>query len=310
MGKFGGTALKLFQTFLYILCFCCAGIILGIYSYFLSVEADRNVSIPKWQKAVEGISGIGVVYTIFAVILTCCLGGKTFFAFLAVLLDVLLCAGFVAIAVLTRDGTTSCSGNNVKSPLGNGNSKSHGIPDDFGVGKGKNITYASTIGFACRLNKVCFAVAVIGAFLFLFSGLIQVFLGRHHQKEKRFGPSPTNNYTKGSGNRWFKRNRGPKTTNAAYNKDAELGAVGAGGLAGSAIHHDQHNDALKAPHDDFRPSHETGTTYGADSYTGNKYEAQPTIPNIPTTGGYHTGPTGTHVNPYGYDNNRTTGTNF
>ncbi len=35
-------------------------------SYFLAVQADRNVSIPKWEKAVEGISGIGVVYTILA----------------------------------------------------------------------------------------------------------------------------------------------------------------------------------------------------------------------------------------------------
>lgn len=162
---FGGAALKIFQTVLYILCFCCAGVILGIYSYFLSVEADRDRSIPKWQKAVEGIAGIGVVYTIFAVILTCCLGGKKFFAFLAIVLDVLLCGGFVAIAVLTRSAVHSCTGNNVQSPLGNGPANSHGSfgTNGFGTGDGENVTYSSSFGFACRLNKAVFAVAIIGA---------------------------------------------------------------------------------------------------------------------------------------------------
>lgn len=42
MGLFKGGALRLFQTFLYAVLFCCAAIILGIYSYFLSVLADRN----------------------------------------------------------------------------------------------------------------------------------------------------------------------------------------------------------------------------------------------------------------------------
>jgi len=171
--------------------------------------------------------------------------------------------------------------------------------NSFGVGRGDNITHAASIGFACKLNKVCFAVAVIGAFLFLISAVVQLWLGRHHQKQKKYGPSPANNYTAGSGTKWYKRNkRSSKTTHDSYAKDAELGAVGAGGLTA----HDAH-------HADFRPSHETGTTVGAPhgTYTGNKYEAQPTIP---TTGGYHTGPTGTHVNPYGYENNRTSGTNF
>lgn len=52
---FGGAALKLVQTFFYVLLFCCSGIILGIYSYFLAVQADHNSGIPKSQKAVEGM---------------------------------------------------------------------------------------------------------------------------------------------------------------------------------------------------------------------------------------------------------------
>ncbi|KAE9984414.1 hypothetical protein BLS_002445 [Venturia inaequalis] len=286
---FGGAALKLVQTFFYILLFCCSGIILGIYSYFLAVQADHKSGIPKWQKAVEGMSGIGAAYTLFAIVLTCFLGGKAVFAFLAIVLDILLCGAFIAIAILTRDGTRSCSGNNVRSPLGTGPSGDRAGygSGGFGTGNNQNITYAASYGFACRLNKVAFAVAVIGAFLFLFSTLTQLWLARHHQREKRYGPSPKNNYTAGSGSSWFKRRRAAKDEKTAAH-DSELG-VG----AGLAAHHVQHADAI-------RTSHETGYT---GTTAGEKYESiQPTQPAIPTNGGYHTGPTGTSVNPYGYDN--------
>ena len=65
---FGGAALKFIATALYALEFCCAAVILGIYSYFLAVQADRNVTIPRWQQAVEGLSGATVLYTIFAIV--------------------------------------------------------------------------------------------------------------------------------------------------------------------------------------------------------------------------------------------------
>ena len=125
--------------------------------------------------------------------------------------------------------------------------------------------------------------------LFLISALTQLAIGRNHQREKRFGPSPANNYTSGSGKKWFRRKRGPRTTHDAYAKDAETGIVG-GGAAGG----------LAAPDHTVRPSHDTGytgTTVGnANAYTHDKY-------NAPAThGGYHTAPTGTGVNPYGYDN--------
>ncbi|QDS73803.1 hypothetical protein FKW77_005931 [Venturia effusa] len=292
---FGGAALKLVQTFFYVLLFCCSGIILGIYSYFLAVQADHDTPIPRSHKAIEGMSGIGVVYTIFAVVLTCCLGGKRFFAFLAILLDILLCGAFIAIAVLTRDGTRSCSGNNVRSPLGNGPSGERAGygSSGFGTGSNQNVTYAASNGFACRLNKVCFAVAVIGAFLFLFSALTQLWLARHHRREKRYGPSPKNNYTSGTsaGGSWFKRRRATKANKHA-SPDAELGAG-----AGLPAHHVQHADAVRTSHE----TGYTGTTAGG-TYSGEKYETTHPTHTIPTNGGYHTGPTGTSVNPYGYDN--------
>lgn len=157
---FGGAALKGGQTLLYALEFCCAAIILGLYSYFMAVMADRDVTIPKWTQAVEGMSGAAVLYTVFGVILTCCLGGKKIFAFLGIILDLLFCGAFVAIAVLTRDGATSCSGN-VRTPLGNGDANAK-----QGWDNGNNndqYTYAVSLGTACTMNKACFAVAIVGA---------------------------------------------------------------------------------------------------------------------------------------------------
>lgn len=157
---FGNAALKLGSTALYAIEFACAGIILGIYSYFLSVQADRNDPIPTTHKAITGLSGAVVLYTIFAVLLTCFLGGKTIFALLGMLFNLLCCGAMIAIAVLTRDGAHSCSGI-VNTPLGNGFSDSkEGFSSD---GQGNQITYSVSLGMACRLNTACFAVSIIGA---------------------------------------------------------------------------------------------------------------------------------------------------
>lgn len=165
MAKLGGAALRIFETVLYALTFCCAGIILGFYSYFLAVLSDRNAPMSNSAKAVEGISGAAVLFLIFAIVLTCFLGGIRFFAFLAIALDILFAAGFIAIAVLTRDGVRSCTGDDVRSPLGNGNANSRGSfgSNGFGTGENENVTYSVSVGTACNYNKVCFAVAIIGA---------------------------------------------------------------------------------------------------------------------------------------------------
>lgn len=155
----GGAALRIGATLLYALEFCCAGIILGIYSYFMAVQADRGATIPRWQQAVEGMSGVIVLYTIFAVVFTCCLGGKAFFALLALIMNVLCMGAMVAIAVLTRDGATSCTGD-VQTPIGDGPADSK---DGF-TGNGDNqYTYSASLGSICRMNTACFAVAIVGA---------------------------------------------------------------------------------------------------------------------------------------------------
>jgi hypothetical protein len=156
----GGIILRFGSTLLYALEFCCAGIVLGIYSYFLSVQADRDVTIPRWQQAVEGLSGAVVLYTIFAVLLTCCLGGKKIFALLAILFDVLCCGAMIAIAVMTRDGASSCKGF-VETPIGDGDA---GAKQGFNSDDDRNqYTYSASLGTICKLNTACFAVAIVGA---------------------------------------------------------------------------------------------------------------------------------------------------
>ncbi|KAF1978215.1 hypothetical protein BU23DRAFT_550278 [Bimuria novae-zelandiae CBS 107.79] len=280
---FGGAALKLFQTILYAIEFCCAGIILGIYSYFLATLADRDLTIYTWAKAVEGMSGAAVLYTIFAVLLTCFLGGKSFFAFLAIVLDLLFCGAFIAMAVLTRDGADNCKGF-VRTPLGNGQSSDK---QGFDSANGEQqYTYAVSLGTACKLNTACFAVAIAGAVLFFISALVQLALARHHKKEKRFGPSPTNNYTSGHGRRGF-FGRGRKNRDSTI-RDPEVAAA-PGTLYTGAAH-------------DVRPSYDTqSTAVGNAPYEHNKS----------LTGGYHTAPVTNYAPPpTSYPNAGHTATNY
>lgn len=194
-------------------------------------------------------------------VLTCCLGGISFFAFTAIVLDVLFIGGFIAIAILTRHGAGSCTGV-VDTPLGVGNTNdgSQGFGSGgIGTGSNENLTYAVRPRTACRLNTVAFAVSIIAIILFIFTALMQVFLVRKHKKEKRFGPGPSNNYTSGSPKRNF-WNR--KKANKTDTEMATTGtAVGAGGLAPG------HNN-------DIRPSHDTaytGSTVAAPG-AGDKYD--------------------------------------
>ena len=79
-----------------------------------------------------------MIYTAFAVFLTCFLGGITIFAFIAVVLDVCFCACFIAVAVLTRGGDKACGGVN-SSPIGDGEHQS------------------------CQLQRAAFVVAIVNA---------------------------------------------------------------------------------------------------------------------------------------------------
>jgi len=255
---------RAFASFLRALEFCIAALVLGIFSYYLAVIARRagNPAIPKWEKAVEGMSGAAVIYTAFAVILTCFLGGITFFSFLGVVLDICFCGAFVAIAILAKAGKNSC-----------------GRANNSPIGPGEHLS--------CQLQRVTFIVAIIAAFLFLVSAALEILLARAHKREKRYGPGPSNDYTSGYGKQRFWQRKNRKNKNKGM-QDAELGAVGAGALVAEDKHH----------HDHTRNSNITGDTAVTDGYGGanNKYATaqEPTLPphqaayNQPVTTGYAT----------------------
>ncbi|EKV15848.1 UV-damage endonuclease [Penicillium digitatum] len=199
----GGVILRFFNLGLRVLQFLDAAVILGIFSYFLAVLTRNDQTIVTWIKAVEGLAGAATAYSLLGIILSCCLGGVAFFAFLGVALDICFVGAMVAIAILTRDSVGKCTGI-VDTPMGTGNA-------NYDTAS-KNLKF----GMACKLEKVVFAVAVIGIFFYLTSILFQILLARHHKREKRFGPSPTNGYTHGSRKAFWRRNKNiPEATGGA-----------------------------------------------------------------------------------------------
>ncbi|KAK2763348.1 hypothetical protein FQN54_009984 [Arachnomyces sp. PD_36] len=216
-----GILLRFSNVILRALQLCTSVIIVGIFGYFIGVLVDHNAHIPRWVKAVEGLAGLAALYTLFGVLLTLFLGGKMFFAMLAVALDVCFIASFIAIAAMTRGGHRSCSGN-VSTPIGSGPSSN----SSGGLGRFGN-RYRPNLSLACRLQKGVFALAIIGIFLFMLSILSQLLLARHRKREQRYGPSPANDYTSGREKKFWKRGHRGATA------DAERG-VPNGGTNGTA----------------------------------------------------------------------------
>jgi hypothetical protein len=157
--------LRIFSNGIRILQFLASAVILGIFSYYLAVLADHKLPIATWIRAVEGMSGAATLYALLGSLFTMCLGGVMFFGFIAMVLDFCFVGCMIAIAVLTRDGTQTCSGS-VTTPLGNGPVDSNAVgygANGFGFGNGQNATYMPNLGLACRLEKTVFAVSIIAA---------------------------------------------------------------------------------------------------------------------------------------------------
>jgi hypothetical protein len=81
---------------------------------------------------------------------------------------------------MAGDGATSCTGQTVKTPLGEGPSNSHSASN------GALLT--ASLRTICHMESAVFAVAIIGAFLFLIGAVMQLWLGRKHRKDKAYGP--------------------------------------------------------------------------------------------------------------------------
>jgi hypothetical protein len=207
----GSLVTRIFANGIRILQFLAGAVMLGIYSYFLAVLTNHHLPIARWIRATEGLAGAATLYALLGSIFTLCLGGIMVFGVVGMVLDVCFIGAMIAIAIMTRDGTQSCSGN-VNTPLGSGpsNSNAAGYGDNgFGFGNGQAVTYLPNLGLACRLEKTVFAVSIISIFFFLISFFLAIPMVRAHQRDKRYGPSPANGYTSGSRRRRFwGRNKG------------------------------------------------------------------------------------------------------
>ena len=153
---FGGLLLKGTSTSIRLLQLGGASAILGIFSYFLAYLSTHHLQQATYVRAVEGISGAAVVYTFFAAVLTCFLGGLTISAIIAILLDVAFCAAFVAVAILTRASSHSCRGI-ISTPIATGDSD----PNNFSIKGSNNVTYHPNLYRECMLQKATFAIAII-----------------------------------------------------------------------------------------------------------------------------------------------------
>lgn len=200
MGARTGFGLKFVQWFVRGIQFCCAAIVLAIYSYFLATLHNHRLPIATSLRAVEGISGAGVLYTLLALLTLCCLAGHTLVAFLAVVLDVCFIGAFIYVAIANKNGAGTCNGV-LDTPFGKGQS-------DATVKAHSGFTTLPSFHTACRLQTACLAVSIIIIFFFLLSILMEFALARHHRKEKRYGPSPQNDYTSGFGRRTSTKNTG------------------------------------------------------------------------------------------------------
>lgn len=194
----GGIALKSLALFCRFVQFCCAAIILGIYSYFLATLRNHSFHIDTFIRAVEGISGAAVLYTLFALFFVCFLGGVAFFSVLGMLFDLAFIGAFIYVAYANRGGDGSCKGL-VRTPFGDGDANTNNPI----VGASNGFTRLPSLHTACKLETACFAVAIVATVFFLFTILTEFGLIKHHRHERRYGPSPNNGYTAGSPKRRF-----------------------------------------------------------------------------------------------------------
>ncbi|GKU01734.1 hypothetical protein FLAG1_03842 [Fusarium langsethiae] len=252
MGAKAGTALKFLQWFIRGIQFACAALILAIYSYFLATLHNHNFSISNKIRAVEGISGVAVLYTAAALLLLCCLAGRTLSSLLAIVLDIAFVGAFIYVAVANKGGASSCTGY-LDTPFGRGQAGNTAEGSD-------GFTALPSYRTACKLQSACLAVSIVAIIFFILSILVEVALARHHRKEKRFGPGPANDYTSGYGAKggFFSRIFRRRKNTAAENDDA--------------LPEHAHPDQL----DTYRQSHATDRTavnnFPDNSNTYNKYD--------------------------------------
>lgn len=155
MGAGAGFALKLVQWFNRGVQFACAGLILALNSYFLAAMSNHSITIPTNLRAVEGISGVAVLYTALGILLVCCLAGFTLTSFIAIVVDIAFMGAFIYVATVFKGGASSCTGDNLDTAFGTGSAGATvASTSDGGVP-------LPTYGTACRMQSAELAVAIV-----------------------------------------------------------------------------------------------------------------------------------------------------
>ncbi|KAK4147191.1 uncharacterized protein C8A04DRAFT_9211 [Dichotomopilus funicola] len=250
MGRGAGIALRGLQFFIRSVQFCCAAIVLALFSYFLATLNNHNLPIDVWVRAVEGISGVGVAYTALTILSLCCCAGRSFPSFLMMVLDVAFLGAFIYVASANRGGASTCTGD-VDTPYGRGNAETN-VGDKKGTGDG--FTALPSLRTACKMETASLAVSIVAVLFFALSPFVSLWLVRHHKKEMRFGPSPANDYTSGYGH-----NDG---TTKPEKRGGFLGFLGFGRKRTNAT--DTQNPNILPEHstpDDLRDSYTTEQTH-------------------------------------------------
>lgn len=212
MGRKTGITLKVVQYFLRGIEFCCSAIVLGIYGYYLATLSNHSMPISNHIRAVEGISGAGVGYTLIYLLLLHFCNTLGFFVLIASILDIAFLGAFVYAAWVARNGARSCSGN-VVTPFGTGDANS--TPQGA-----KGATPLPSLGTACRLETATFAVSIVALFFFLFSSGIEILVWRNRRQEKRFRAREVE-YTGGRGTWKFWKLPGKTKTQRALEEREE-----------------------------------------------------------------------------------------
>jgi hypothetical protein len=159
MGVRSGSALRWLQTFVRAVQLCCAIVVLALFSYFLATLHNHGLRIDDSIRAVEGISGAAVLYTLISLsILLCCgrrLVGHPATSAVSVFLDVCFAITFIFVAIANRGGAGSCSGY-VSTPFGTGDASNNVVDDGNG-----GFTALPSLRQACQMETGCLAASIV-----------------------------------------------------------------------------------------------------------------------------------------------------
>ncbi|KAK3390126.1 hypothetical protein B0H63DRAFT_538286 [Podospora didyma] len=153
--------------------FGCSIVVLGIHSYYIATMIKHSIDIPISVKAVEGISGVGALYTFLGILFVCCIAGHPAPSFISMIFDISLAGAFIYVAVANRGGASSCTGSSVDTFYGSGDANAapgNGLP---------------IFQFACKMEMACLIVSCIASLFFILSIFLEIHINRTRYRLSR-----------------------------------------------------------------------------------------------------------------------------